>query len=96
MQFENTHIKYGLAGALALHIIGILFGVYEGGVLLALVVGAALAFATAGHFGLVEAKVKLCEAHIYKHKEFGTLLYCDAKQDTHRDYDYLGTAKVSS
>jgi len=40
------------------------------------------------------AKAKLCDAHIYKHLELGTLLYCDSEQATHTDYQYLGTAKV--
>jgi len=41
-----------------------------------------------------EAKAALCDAHIYKHLELGTLLYCDEEQATHSDYQYLGTAKV--
>ena len=40
------------------------------------------------------AKEALCDAHIYKHLELGTLLYCDEAQATHTDYKYLGTAKV--
>ena len=40
------------------------------------------------------AKIKLCDSHVYKHLELGTLLYCDAEQATHKDYQYLGTAKV--
>jgi len=43
---------------------------------------------------VVVRKVKLCDAHVYKHLENGELLYCDAKQATHRDYQYLGTSKV--
>ena len=41
-----------------------------------------------------KGKAALCDAHIYKHLELGTLLYCDSAQATHTDYQYLGTAKV--
>jgi hypothetical protein len=91
---EEKYLKYGMAIALALHVVAILFGVYEGGTLLAGFVAAALGFAVAERFGLAKAKVELCEAHIYKHLELGTLLYCDSEQATHTDYQYLGTAKV--
>jgi hypothetical protein len=47
----------------------------------------------AGVFWFIR-KAKLCEAHVYKHLETGELLYCDEQQATHRDYEYLGTAKV--
>ena len=43
---------------------------------------------------LRKEKEALCDAHIYKHLELGTLLYCDEEQTTHTDYQYLGTAKV--
>jgi len=91
---DEKIVKYGMAGVLALHVVATLFGVYHGGTLLALFVAAALGFAVAERFGKVEAKVELCEAHIYKHLELGTLLYCDSEQATHTDYQYLGTAKV--
>ncbi len=39
-------------------------------------------------------KDALCDAHVYKHLELGTLLYCSEAQATHTDYKYLGTAKV--
>ena len=94
MNINETYVKYGLAGVFGLHILAILFGVYDGGVLLSLLVAVALGFAAAERFDLVKAKVDLCEAHIYKHLENGELLYCDAEQTTHADYKYLGTAKV--
>jgi len=95
ISINEEYVKIGMAGALLLHVIAILFGVYETGLLLSLIVAAALGFAVAERFGLIAAKVKLCEAHIYKHLENGELLYCDAKQATHADYEYLGTAKVN-
>ena len=94
-EFEEKYIKYGLAGVFVLHALGILFGAYDGGTILSLVVLAALGFAAAERFGLVGAKIKLCDAHIYKHLENGTLLYCDSEQATHADYQYLGTSKVN-
>ena len=94
MNINETHVKYGLAAVFGLHVLAILFGVYEGGMILSLVVAAALGFVAAERFGLLKAKIELCEAHIYKHLENGELLYCDAEQATHTDYKYLGTAKV--
>ena len=94
MNINETYVKYGLAAVTALQALAILFGIYDGGTLLSLVVLAALSFAAAERFDLVKAKVELCEAHIYKHLENGELLYCDAEQTTHADYKYLGTAKV--
>ena len=91
---DAKYVKYGLAGILVLHALGILFNVYESGVLLSLVVLAGLGVAVAEKFGVEVAKVELCEAHVYKHLELGTLLYCDSEQATHTDYQYLGTAKV--
>ena len=91
---EAKYLKYGLAGVLILHALGILFNVYESGALLSLVVLAGLGVAAAEKFGFEVAKVELCEAHVYKHLELGTLLYCDSEQATHTDYQYLGTAKV--
>ncbi len=93
MNINETYIKYGLAGVTALQAVAILFGIYDGGTLLSLVVLAALAFVAAERFGLVN-KVKLCEAHIYKNKEDGSLLYCDSEQASHANHDYLGTSKV--
>ena len=94
MNIEEKYIKYGLAGVFVLQALGILFGAYESGHLLSLLVLAALGFAAAERFDLLKAKIKLCDAHIYKHLENGELLYCDAEQATHADYKYLGTAKV--
>ena len=91
---NEEYVKVGMLGALLLHVVAILFGVYESGLLLSLITAAALGFAVAERFDLVKAKVELCEAHVYKHLELGTLLYCDAEQTTHTDYKYLGTAKV--
>lgn len=95
MNINETYVKYGLAGVVALQVVAILFGIYDGGTLLSLVVLAALAFVAAERFDLVKAKIKLCDAHIYKHLENGTLQYCDTKQATHADFEYLGTAKVN-
>ena len=95
MNIEEKYIKYGLAGVFALQVVAILFGVYEGGELISLVVAAALGFAVAERFGLVKAKIELCDAHVYKHLENGELLYCDSEQATHKDYQYLGTSKVN-
>jgi len=95
MNINETYVKYGLAGIFGLQLVAILFGIYDGGTFLSLVVAAALGFAVAERFDLVKAKIDLCEAHIYKHLENGELLYCDSKQATHADYEYLGTAKVN-
>jgi len=88
---NKTILKYGLIAALVLQV-GIIANILVtvGVIATVVVLGAALADV----MGVGAAKVKLCDAHIYKHKELGTLLYCDAQQATHRDYDYLGTAKV--
>jgi uncharacterized membrane protein YuzA (DUF378 family) len=95
MNIEEKYIKYGLAGVFALQIVAILFGVYESGTLISLVVAAALGVAAAERFGFVKAKIELCDAHIYKNKEDGSLLYCDSKQASHASHDYLGTSKVN-
>jgi hypothetical protein len=89
---DAKYVKYGLAVILVLQALSILFN--AGGALLSLVVLAGLGVAVAEKFGVEVAKVELCEAHVYKHLELGTLLYCDSEQATHTDYKYLGTAKV--
>lgn len=86
---NQTYLKYGLIGALVLYALSVLAG-FAGNVLISLVVIAALGAAV----GDKVAKVKLCDAHIYKNKEDGTLLYCDSKQANHASHDYLGTSKV--
>lgn len=53
----------------------------------------ALGLAIVGEYD--KARVKLCDAHVYKHLELGTLLYCDSEQATHTNYQYLGTAKIA-
>jgi hypothetical protein len=59
-----------------------------------LIVLGVLVVAIVGFKVVEKARAKLCDAHVYKHLENGELLYCDEKQDTHKDYEYLGTAKV--
>jgi len=88
---KDTILKAGLGLALAAQVAIILGYVVT---FAALIAGAVIAVALGDAFR-AEAKVKLCDAHIYKHLENGTLLYCDAKQATHKDYQYLGTAKVN-
>lgn len=98
IELDNTQIKYakyGLAAIFALHVLGVVMGAYDGGVILQLLVIAGLGLAVAEHFGIVKAKIELCDAHIYKHLENGTMQYCDTKQATHADFEYLGTAKVN-
>lgn len=87
---KDTILKIGLGLALAGQVAIILGYVVT---FAALVTGAVLAVML-GDGLRAKAKVKLCDAHIYKHLENGTLLYCSTKQATHKDYDYLGTAKV--
>ena len=72
--------------------LAIVLNVFAEGPIVAVVTLAALGFAAWGEFQ--KAKVKLCDAHVYKHLENGTLLYCDSEQATHKDYQYLGTSKV--
>jgi len=86
---NQTYLKYGLIGALVLYALSVLAG-FAGNVLISLVVIAALGAAVGDKL----AKVKLCDAHIYKNKEDGSLLYCDSKQASHANHDYLGTSKV--
>jgi hypothetical protein len=86
---NQTYLKYGLIGALILYCLSVLAG-FAGNVLMSLVVIGALGAAVGDKL----AKVKLCEAHVYKHLENGELLYCDTKQATHKDYQYIGTSKV--
>lgn len=95
MNINETYVKYGLAGVFGLQIVAILFGIYDGGSFLSLVVAAALGFVVAERFDLVKVKVDLCDAHIYKHLESGELLYCDSKQASHANHEYLGTSKVN-
>ena len=87
---NQTYLKYGLIGALVLYALAVLAG-FAGNVLMSLVVIGALGAAVADKF----AKIKLCDAHVYKHLENGELLYCSTKQATHKDYQYLGTSKVN-
>lgn len=87
---NKTILKAGLGLALAAQV-AIVFGYIV--TFAALVAGAVVAVLL-GDALRPAAKVKLCDAHIYKHKELGTLEYCDAAQATHKDFDYLGTAKV--
>jgi hypothetical protein len=86
------YFKYVLGGAFALQTLAVLMS--SNSVLLTLLIAAVLGVAAAREFDLLKGKVDLCEAHVYKHLELGTLLYCDAAQATHTDYQYLGTAKV--
>ncbi len=86
---NQIYLKYGLIAALVLYAISMLAG-FAGNVVISLVVIGALGAAIGDKF----AKVKLCDAHVYKHLENGELLYCDAAQATHKDYEYLGTSKV--
>ena len=95
MNINETYVKYGLAGVTVVQALAILFGVYDGGTLLSLVVLAALAFVAAERFDLVKVKIDLCDAHVYKNKEDGSLLYCDSIQASHANHDYLGTSKVN-
>jgi len=86
---NQTYLKYGLVAALLLYAVSILAG-FAGSVVTTLVVLGALVAAVADKL----AKVKLCDAHVYKNKEDGTLLYCDSEQANHASHDYLGTSKV--
>lgn len=86
---NQTYLKYGLIAALVLYAISMLAG-FAGNVLVSFVVIGALGAAIGDKF----AKVKLCDAHVYKHKESGELLYCDSEQASHSNHDYLGTSKV--
>ena len=86
---NQTYLKYGLIGALVLYALSFIAG-FAGNILISIVVVAALGAAVADKF----AKVKLCDAHIYKNKEDGSLLYCDSKQASHSNHTYLGTSKV--
>ena len=81
-------LKTGVVISLVIQV-GLLFNGHVIGALVTGVVLVALAV------DLFKAKVELCDAHIYKHLELGTLLYCDSEQATHTDYQYLGTAKVN-
>lgn len=33
---------------------------------------------------------------VYKHLELGTFLYCDTDQGNPKDYEFIGTSKVSA
>ena len=87
---NQTYLKYGLIAALVLYAVSIIAG-FAGNALMVIVVLGALIAAVADKF----AKIKLCDAHIYKNKEDGSLLYCDSKQASHANHDYLGTSKVN-
>ena len=87
---NQTYLKYGLGGTLVLYSLSILAG-FSGNVLMVIVVLGALIAAVADKF----VKVKLCDAHVYKNKEDGSLLYCDSEQASHANHDYLGTSKVN-
>ena len=78
-------------------LLGLAFGLtlFADGVFASAITVVALGLAIVGEYEVYKkGKVKLCDAHVYKHLELGTLLYCDAEQATHTNYQYLGTAKV--
>ena len=69
--------------------------IFVGGDFASVISFVALAFVGVQEFKeMRKVKVALCDAHVYKHLELGTLLYCDDAQATHKNYQYLGTAKV--
>ena len=87
-------MKGAVGVALALQLAAV-FGFY--GMITAIVTSVVLLLVGANELGfdLFKEKIELCDAHVYKHLENGTLLYCDSEQATHADYQYLGTAKVN-
>lgn len=86
---NQTYLKYGLIAALVLYSLSVLAG-FAGNAVVVIIVLGALGAAVGDKF----MKVKLCDAHIYKNKEDGSLLYCDSEQASHANHDYLGTSKV--